>query len=90
MKTSVIYPLAALATLAACSEAEMTALVDDPGAFSCRERGAALMNVSFEQTASDLIRTNIFDISTYRVRAGGNTFNCIVNSDGLITGFSRV
>ena len=90
MKSAVIYPLAALATLTACSEAEMSALVDDPGAFSCRERGAALMNVAFEQTASDLIRTNILGISTYSVRAGGNTFNCILNADGLITGFSRV
>ena len=90
MKLKVVYPLAALATLAACSEAETSALMDDPGAFSCRERGAALMNVSFDQTASDLVRTNIFGISTYRVRAGGSTFNCIVNADGLITGFSRV
>ncbi|RVT81658.1 hypothetical protein DXV76_19630 [Rhodobacteraceae bacterium CCMM004] len=90
MKRLAIVPFLALGALAACNEAEMAALIDDPGAFSCRERGVALMNVPFEQTASDLMRTNIFGISTYRVRAGGRTFSCIVNSDGLITGFSRV
>ena len=90
MSRFTLVPVLALGALAACSEAEMAAMMDDPGAFSCRERGAAIMNVAFEQTASDLVRTNILGISTYRVNAGGSTFNCIVSSDGLITGFSRV
>ena len=76
--------------LAACSEAEMSAAMEDPNGFACRERAVSLMSVPFEQTSATPINTNIFGISNYSVRAAGQTFRCTLDSEGSITGFSRV
>lgn len=82
--------IAAPAILAACTAAETEALIEDPSAFSCRERAVVTMSVSFEETAARPINTDIFGTQNYEVEAAGQTFRCSLDSDGNIFRFQRV
>jgi len=75
-------------TLAGC--VEVADIIEDPGAFQCRDRGASLMRVSYEQTWADPINFDAFGNRNYSVNAGGTTFRCSVNSDDEITAFNRM
>ena len=75
--------------LAGCDSPEFEAAIEDPNGFQCRERGAGLMSVGFEQTAAQPINTDLFGTSNYAVEAGGVTFRCTVSSEGNIISFSR-
>lgn len=79
---------AGLAALAGC--VEVSDAIEDPGAFECRERGAALMRVDYELTSAQPINFDAFGNRNYSVNAGGVTFRCTVNSDDIITAFSRM
>lgn len=84
-----ILSMGALAlTLGGC--VEMADVIEDPGAFECRERGASLMRVSYEQTSANPINFDAFGNRNYSVNAGGTTFRCSVNSDDTITAFNRI
>ena len=78
------------ALLVACTEAETTALIEDPSAFSCRERAVATMSVGFEETVARPVNTDIFGTQNYEVDADGLRFRCTLNSDSDIIGFRRV
>ena len=79
---------AAALTLAGCIE--VSDAIEDPGAFECRERGASLMRVSYEQTSANPINFDAFGTRNYSVYAGGTTFRCSVNSDDQIIAFNRM
>lgn len=74
--------------LAGC--VEVSDAIEDPGAFECRERGASLMRVSYDQTSANPINFDAFGTRNYSVYAGGTTFRCSVNSDDQIIAFNRM
>ncbi|MGZ9809757.1 hypothetical protein ACXN5S_04775 [Pseudoroseicyclus sp. H15] len=78
------------ALLVACSEAETVALIEDPSAFSCRERAAATMSVTFDETVARPINTDIFGTQNYQVSAVGMQFRCTLSPDGDIILFQRI
>lgn len=82
--------LALPVVLFACTEAETEALIEDPSAFSCRERAVATMSVSFEETVARPLNTDIFGTQNYEVGAAGQRFRCTLNSDGNIILFRRI
>jgi hypothetical protein len=75
-------------SLSACVEAGD--IIEDPGAFECRERGASLMRVSYDQTSANPINFDAFGMRNYSVYAGGVSFRCSVNSDDQIVAFNRM
>ena len=79
---------AAALTLAGC--VEVADAIEDPGGFECRERGASVMRVPYEQTSANPINFDAFGTRNYSVYAGGVTFRCSVNSEDQITSFSRM
>ena len=74
--------------LAGC--VEVADSLEDPGAFECRERGASLMRVPYENTSANPINFDAFGNRNYSVNAAGTTFRCSVNSDSVITAFNRM
>lgn len=76
--------------LAACTGAETEALIEDPSAFSCRERAVATMSVGFEETVARPLNTDIFGTQNYEVGAAGERFRCTLNADGNVIVFSRI
>ena len=81
--------LAALVLVpAACTRAEMSAAMEDPNGFACRQRAVASLEVPFERTAAVLIATDALGVETYAVRAADRTFRCTVDAEGFLTGFA--
>ncbi|WP_343501763.1 hypothetical protein [Alloyangia pacifica] len=76
--------------LFACTEAETEALIEDPSAFSCRERAVATMSVGFEETVARPLNTDIFGTQNYEVGAAGQRFRCTLDTDGDIISFRRI
>lgn len=77
--------------LAACDSPEMQASLNDPVGFVCRERAAALMSVSFEETSAQPINIDAFGTANYNATAGGVTFRCVADEETKeITSFSRL
>ena len=90
MRRAALSAIGLAGVLSACTEAEMSAAMEDPNGFACRERAVSVMSVPFEQTSATPINTNIFGFANYSVRAAGQTFRCTLDADGNITSFSRV
>ena len=86
---SIKYFLIGAAALSVSGCVETADLIEDPGAFDCRQRGASLMNVSYEQTSASPINFDAFGFRNYSVNAGGTVFNCSVDEDDIIVSFSR-
>lgn len=82
--------LAALPLLAACDPAQFAASILDPDATACRQQGARIMSVPFDQTSAQRVNSRLSSSSNFDVRAGGLTFRCTVNSSGEITRFARI
>ena len=69
---------------------ETEALIEDPWAFSCRERAVAAMSVSFDETMARPLNTDIFGTQNYEVGAADQRFRCTLNADGNIIVFRRI
>jgi hypothetical protein len=85
---AVVSCVGTISLVAGCAS-EMTAALEDPGSFACRERAVGLMSVDFDATSATPINFDAFGNKNYSVRAGGETFRCTVGKNDQITSFHR-
>lgn len=82
--------LGGLAALSGCSATETAAVIEDPGAFTCRETAAARNNVSFDETSADLINVDISERKHYVVSVKGKQIKCSVDDEGSLYEFTTM